>query len=121
MAQNMEREERRKKKHRRVRKKVFGWPEKPRLFVNKTRRHVYAQLIDDFTQRTITGVSTLTPEIKTDFDRGNCKAAHAVGKLIAEKALDSGINEVVFDRGGFQYHGRVAAVAEGAREGGLEL
>lgn len=121
MANNMKREERRKKKHRRVRKKVFGWPDRPRLFVNKSRRHIYVQLIDDFTQQTITGASSLSPSIKEEYDRGNCEAAREVGKLIAEKALENGIEKVVFDRGGFKYHGRIAAVAEGAREGGLEL
>ncbi len=117
----LSREERRKKKHKRVRKKVFGWPGRPRLAVNKSRKHVYAQLVDDFTNRTLTGVSSLTPEIKERYDRGNREAAREVGRVIARRALDEGIEKVVFDRGGFEYHGRIAAVAEGAREEGLEL
>ncbi len=117
----LSREERRKKKHKRVRKKVFGWPGKPRLAVKKSRKHIYAQLVDDFTNRTLTGVSSLTPAVKDKFDRGNCEAAREVGRLIAKKALDEGIERVVFDRGGYEYHGRIAAVAEGAREEGLEV
>lgn len=115
------RKERRKKKHKRVRKKVFGRPSKPRLFVYKSSKHVYAQLIDDFLNRTITGVSTLTPEIKENHDRGNTDAAFDVGKLLAERAQDEGIDTVVFDRGGYPYHGRVKSVAEGARDGGLNF
>jgi len=118
---SLSREERRKRKHRRVRKKVFGWPSRPRLFVYKSLRHIYAQLIDDFSNRTITGVSSLTPVIREDFDRGNQQAAREVGRLLGEKALERGIEEVVFDRGGYPYHGRVEAVAEGAREAGLDF
>ncbi len=121
MTVKVNRKERRKKKHRRVRKKVFGRPDRPRLFVNKTRRHIYLQLIDDFTSRVLTGVSSLTPEIREEYARGNCDAARAVGKLLAERAAEVGIKEVVFDRGGFKYHGRIAAVAEGAREAGLNF
>lgn len=117
----LSREERRKRKHRRVRKKVFGWPNRPRLFVYKSLRHIYAQLIDDFSNRTITGVSSLTPQIREDFDRGNKEAAQEVGRLLAEKALERGIERVVFDRGGYPYHGRVEAVAEGARDAGLDF
>ncbi len=117
----MNSKQRRKKKHRRVRKKVFGTPSKPRLCVTKSQKHVYAQLIDDFSQRTLTGVSSQTPDIKDKFDRGNCEAAHEVGRLIAKKAQDLGFDSVVFDRGGFIYHGRIAAVAEGAREAGLQF
>ena len=117
----MTQNDRRKKKHKRVRKKVFGLPSRPRLFVYKSNQHIYAQLIDDFRTKTIMGVSSLTPEIKEAHDRGNGEAAHSVGKLLAEKARDQGIEKVVFDRGGYPYHGRVKAVAEGAREGGLEF
>lgn len=115
------REERRKRKHKRVRQNVFGVPSRPRLFVYKSLRHIYAQLIDDFSNRTITGVSSLTPEIRDRFDRGNTDAARAVGELLGDKALERGIEEVVFDRGGYPYHGRVEAVAEGAREAGLDF
>ena len=114
-------EEQRKKKHKRVRKKVSGTPSQPRLFVYKSNDHVYAQLIDDFRSKTLTGVSTLSPEVRDEYDRGNCEAAEAVGELIAEKAQEMDIDTVVFDRGGYPYHGRVKAVAEGAREGGLEF
>lgn len=121
MSPQSNREERRKKKHKRVRKKVSGRPSKPRLFVYKSHRHIYAQLIDDFRNETITGVSSMTPEIREDHDRGNCDAAFDVGQLIAEKAQENGIDQVVFDRGGYPYHGRVKAVADGAREGGLDF
>jgi len=121
MSRNLSSEERRKKKHKRVRKKVSGDPTCPRLFVYKSSKHIYAQLIDDFTGRTITGVSSQTPEIRDQYDRGNEEASRAVGELIADRAQDRGFEEVVFDRGGYNYHGRVQAVAEGAREGGLEF
>lgn len=113
--------ERRKKKHKRVRKKVSGTPSRPRLFVFKSSRHIYAQLIDDFTSTTLTGISSQTPEIREEYGRGNVEAAYAVGEEIADWAQDNGIEQVVFDRGGFEYHGRIKAVADGAREGGLEL
>lgn len=121
MGNQSSREEQRKKKHKRVRKKVRGRPSKPRLFVYKSRQHIYAQLIDDFRNYTLTGVSSLTPEIREEYDRGNKEAAFEVGKLIAEKASENDIDQAVFDRGGYPYHGRVKAVAEGAREGGLEI
>lgn len=121
MSPNLDREERRKKKHKRVRKKVSGRPSKPRLFVYKSHRHIYAQLIDDFRNITLTGVSSQTPEIREEYDRGNCDAAFEVGKMIAEEAQERNIDKVVFDRGGYPYHGRVKSVAEGAREGGLDF
>ncbi|MFB6226820.1 MAG: 50S ribosomal protein L18 [bacterium] len=121
MTPKMSSEERRKKKHKRVRKKVSGRPSQPRLFVYKSNNHIYAQLIDDFRNETLTAASSLSPEIRDDYDRGNCEAARAVGELIAEKAEDMNIDTVVFDRGGYPYHGRVKAVAEGARDGGLEF
>lgn len=121
MSSNLTRDERRKKRHKRVRKKVRGYPGCPRLFVYKTRKHVYAQLIDDFMNHTLTGASSQTPEIREGFPRGNKEAARAVGKKIAERADEFGVDQVVFDRGGFQYHGRIKAVAEGAREGGLDF
>ena len=104
-------------RHRRVRKKVSGSSERPRLAVYRSNRHVYAQLIDDVAGRTIAAASTLT-----DAEGDDPKArAKAVGVAIAAKAKDAGVTSVTFDRGGFIYHGRVEAVAEGAREGGLEL
>ena len=105
-----------RKRHRRVRKKVLGTADRPRLAVYRSNRHIYAQLIDDFAGATLLSASSLAN------GDGDPKArAKSVGSQIAEKAKKAGIERVVFDRGGFKYHGRVQAVAEGAREGGLEL
>ncbi len=105
------------KRHRRVRKKVFGSPERPRLAVYRSNKYVYAQLIDDFAGRTLAAASS-----RESGNGDDPKArAKAVGRAIAEQAKGAGITRVTFDRGGFKYHGRVRAVAEGAREGGLEL
>ncbi len=107
------------RRHRRVRGKISGTTERPRLDVFRSSKHIYAQIIDDTTGKTLASASSA----EKDFDGygGNIEAAQKVGKAIAEKALKAGIKTVVFDRGGFVYHGRVKAVAEGAREGGLEL
>ncbi len=105
------------RRHRRVRKKVTGTAEKPRLAVYKSNRHVYAQMIDDFAGRTLVAASTVV-----DANGGDPKErAKAVGSVLAKRAKEAGITRVTFDRGGFKYHGRVRAVAEGAREGGLEF
>ena len=105
------------RRHRRVRKKVTGTPERPRLAVYRSNKHIYAQVIDDFAGRTLASASTLA-----DANGGDPKArAKAVGAAVAAKAKQAGVTRVTFDRGGFRYHGRVRAVAEGAREGGLEL
>jgi len=117
---------RRKRRHLRVRKKVFGTPDRPRLCVYKSLKHTYAQLIIDEVGkpcRTILGVSTLSPELREELKnvKGKVEKAKLVGKLLAKKALEMGIREVVFDRAGYKYHGRVKAVAEGAREGGLKF
>jgi large subunit ribosomal protein L18 len=119
-----EREARRVRRHRRVRRKVTGSPERPRLVVHRSLKHIQGHVVDDVTGRVIVGVSTLVPELKAE--RGNDEAtktslSKAAGKLLAEKAKAAGITRVVFDRGGYLYHGRVAAFAEGAREGGLEF
>jgi large subunit ribosomal protein L18 len=107
----------RRKRHARVRKRVVGSPERPRLAVYRSNRHVYAQLVDDFGGRTLAAASTLA-----DANGANPKErAKAVGVALAARAKDAGISRAVFDRGGFRYHGRVAAVAQGAREGGLEV
>lgn len=104
-------------RHRRVRKKVVGTAERPRLAVFRSNRHIYAQLIDDFAGRTLVAASTLK-----DANGGDPKAkAKAVGTALAQRAKEAGVTRVAFDRGGFKYHGRVQAVAEGAREGGLEF
>jgi large subunit ribosomal protein L18 len=110
------RSEARQKRHRRVRKKVLGTPERPRLAVYRSNRQIYAQLIDDVAGRTLVSSDSLKGNGKDPKDR-----AKAVGKDIADKAKKAGITAVTFDRGGFKFHGRVAAVAEGAREAGLEL
>lgn len=110
----------RTKRHLRVRKKISGTPECPRLNVFRSLKHIYAQIIDDTTGRTLVAASTLEASLK-DQKGGNKEAARAVGKLVAEKALAAGIKDVVFDRGGYVYHGRVMELAEGAREGGLQF
>lgn len=110
------------RRHRRIRKKVEGTPECPRLAVFRSNLHIYAQLIDDVGQHTLVAASTLEPSLKEQLSYGsNCEASAAVGKLIAEKALAKGIEQVVFDRGGNLYHGRVRALAEAAREAGLQF
>lgn len=115
-----QKEERRIRRHKRVRKKVFGTSSRPRLCVYKSLKHIYTQLIDDEAQRVITGVSTLTPGIREKIKNGgNKEAAKLVGKMIAEKALALGIKQVVFDRNGFKYHGRIKTLADSAREAGL--
>lgn len=116
----------RKRRHLRVRKKISGTPERPRLCVFRSSKHTYAQLVDDVSGRVLTAASTLEKpiremELPPDTPHPKVAIAKEVGKRIAEKALQLGIKQVVFDRGGYKYHGRVAAVAEGAREGGLEL
>jgi large subunit ribosomal protein L18 len=103
------------RRHRRVRKKVSGTPERPRLAVYRSNRHVYAQLIDDTSGRTLASAATSGNGDKP------VALAKKVGSEIAEKAKAQGISRAVFDRGGFMYHGRIQAVAEGAREGGLEF
>lgn len=107
------------KRHRRVRKNISGTAERPRLNVFRSLNNIYAQIIDDTKGVTLVAASSLDK----DFEGygGNVEAAKAVGKKVAEKAAAAGIKQVVFDRGGYVYHGRVAALAEGAREGGLEF
>ena len=110
------------RKHVRVRKKISGTPEKPRLNVYRSLKHIYAQVIDDKSGRTLVAASTLDEALKGKIQNGgNKEAAREVGKLIAQRALDKGITSVVFDRGGYIYHGRVKELAEGAREAGLNF
>ena len=112
----------RKRKHVRVRKKLSGTSECPRLCVYRSNAHIYAQIIDDESQTTLASASTLDKEIKGSVSVGsNIEAAKAVGKLIAERAQAKDIKVVVFDRSGYLYHGRVQALAEAAREAGLEF
>jgi large subunit ribosomal protein L18 len=105
------------RRHARVRKKVAGTAERPRLAVYRSNRHIYVQLIDDRAAATLAAAS----DAEIDAAKGKTDRAKQVGKLIADKAKGAGIERVVFDRGGRQFHGRVAAVAEGAREGGLQI
>lgn len=109
----------RDKRHMRVRAKISGTPEKPRLCVFRSLNHIYAQIIDDVNGCTLVSASS----VEKDFEGygGNCEAARKVGMLVAQRAVEKGIEQVVFDRGGYIYHGRVKALAEGAREGGLKF
>ncbi len=109
------------RKHVRVRKKISGTSAKPRLAVFRSARHIYAQIIDDVAGSTLVSASTLDEALKGQGYTGNKSAAKTVGKLVAEKALEKGIKQVVFDRGGYIYHGRVKELADGAREAGLEF
>lgn len=119
MIKKTSRSEIRERKHARVRAKISGTPERPRLCVFRSLSHIYAQVIDDVNSKTLVSASTLDKALEGY--GGNIEAAKAVGKLVAERALEAGIKTVVFDRGGYVYHGRVAALAESAREAGLEF
>jgi large subunit ribosomal protein L18 len=110
----------RARRHRRVRKRVTGTAERPRLAVFRSNKHISAQVIDDVGGRTLASATTVESSIKTS-GGGNKGAATTVGTLVAERAKAAGVSQVVFDRGGFRYHGRVAALAEAAREAGLEF
>jgi len=111
----------RSRRHSRIRKRVFGTQERPRLNVYRSTAHIYAQVIDDTTGRTLASATSLDASIKAATSGGNIAGAVAVGKLIAERALAAGISKVVFDRGGYLYHGRIKALADAAREGGLDF
>ncbi|HHU07499.1 MAG TPA: 50S ribosomal protein L18 [Clostridiaceae bacterium] len=112
----------RRRKHARVRKHIIGTAEKPRLCVFRSNSQIYAQIIDDSKGATLVSASSLEKTIKSDLEHGgNIAAAKAVGKSVGEKALAEGIKEVVFDRAGYIYTGRVAALADGAREAGLKF
>ncbi len=113
----------RERRHLRIRKKIKGTSERPRLCVYRSNKHIYAILVDDSQNRVITSVSTLTKEIRENKNekKGKIEISREVGRLIAKRALKLKIEKVVFDRGGYLYHGRVKALAEGAREGGLKF
>ena len=104
----------------RVRKKIFGLAERPRLVVSKSAKHITAQVIDDTQGRTLVSASTMEPDLRS-FDGDKSAKAKRVGELVAERAQAAGVSSAVFDRAGNKYHGRVAALADGAREGGLAL
>jgi large subunit ribosomal protein L18 len=112
----------RKIRHSRVRRKVSGTAEHPRLCVFRSLSHIYAQLVDDQLGHTIVSASTLDPVIRSELEgKQKVQVAALVGRLVARRAVERGISGVVFDRGGYKYHGRVKALAEAAREGGLEF
>lgn len=112
----------RERRHKRVRKKVFGNPERLRLFVYPSLNHIYAQIIDDTKGHTLVSASSLDREFKEkESHKGNVETARQVGLLLAKKALEKGIKKVVFDRAGHLYHGRLKVLAEAVREGGLEF
>ena len=113
--------EARSRRHRRIRKKVCGNPERPRFSVFRSLNHIYAQIIDDFRGNTIVSASSLEREFTGERHRGNVVAAKKVGELIAKRAMEKGVTRVVFDRGGYLYHGRIKALADSAREAGLDF
>jgi large subunit ribosomal protein L18 len=122
MIKHKDRNESRRRRHLRIRRSVRGAADRPRLSVFRSIAHIYAQVIDDQRNSTLVAASSLDPEIRTE--AGKAKKADAgrlVGRLIARRAKEKGVRRVVFDRGGYLYHGRVKALAEGAREGGLEF
>ncbi|WP_039764309.1 MULTISPECIES: 50S ribosomal protein L18 [Caldicellulosiruptor] len=122
MYKKVNRNEKRLIRHKRIRKKVFGTAERPRLCVYKSLKYIYAQIIDDEKGHTLVAASSLEPEIKSRLtSTKSIEAAQYIGRVIAERAKEKGITKVVFDRGGYPYHGRVKALADAAREAGLEF
>ncbi|GMG97869.1 LSU ribosomal protein L18P [Tepidimicrobium xylanilyticum] len=122
LLKKVSRNEMRKNRHLRIRKKVYGTPERPRLNVYKSNNHIYAQIIDDIKGHTLASASTLDKELRGELNSTkNVEAAKLVGQLIGRRALEKGIKEVVFDRGGYIYHGKIKELAEGAREAGLKF
>ena len=109
-------------RHKRIRKHVGGAPERPRLNVFRSLRHIYAQVIDDSRGHTLVSASTIDPEVEAQIQGlSKTEQARVVGRTLAQRALDQGVSQVIFDRGGYKYHGRVKALADAAREGGLEF
>ena len=118
------RETQRLRRHQRVRRKVTGTPERPRLVVHRSLKHIHGQLVDDVSGKVLMGISTTAAELRsmrTKDEADKTALSKEAGKRLAEKAKEAGIEAVVFDRGGYLYHGRIAAFAEGAREGGLQF
>ncbi|MDX2272527.1 MAG: 50S ribosomal protein L18 [Cyanobacteriota bacterium] len=110
------------RRHQRIRRKVAGTAERPRLAIFRSHQHIYAQVIDDLAQRTLVSASTVDKEIREQLtSSATCEAATIVGRTVAERAMQAGVTQVVFDRGGKLYHGRVQALAEAAREAGLDF
>ena len=116
-----QRREGRLRRHRRVRKKVHGTAERPRLAVHRSNKHITVQVIDDDSGRTLASASTTEPDVRGSGSGSTVAAATKVGQVVAQRAKAAGVEKVVYDRGGYVYHGRVAAVAEAAREAGLEF
>lgn len=110
-----------RRRHTRIRRRIFGTSERPRLSVFRSNHHIYAQIIDDTAHNTLVAASTLEPSVREQGEGATQAGSAVVGRLIAERALEKGIREVVFDRGGKLYHGRVAALADAAREAGLSF
>ena len=122
MVSKVNRSEVRVNKHRRLRSRLSGTPERPRLAVFRSNNHMYAQIIDDTVGKTLVSASTLQKDVKAELEQTNTVAAAAyLGTVIGKKAVEAGIEEVVFDRGGFVYHGKVKALADAAREAGLKF
>ena len=121
MGQRSGREEGRRRRHRRLRKKVAGLPERPRLCIFRSHQHLYAQLVDDVAGRTLLGWSTKDARLKQLGSTGTVAAAKEFGTLVAHDAAEKGVTRVVFDRGGYGYHGRVQALAEAVRAGGIQV
>jgi large subunit ribosomal protein L18 len=118
----LSREAHRERIHMRMRKRVVGTPERPRLCVHRSSRHIRAQVVDDTAGRTLASASSLDKDVRTAIrGGGNIAASKVVGKVVADRARAKGIEQVVFDRGGYQYHGRIEALAEAAREAGLKF
>lgn len=113
----------RKKKHYRIRKKVIGTLEIPRMSIFRSLRHIYVQLVDDINGKSMLSCSTLSKKFRESIKEGknNKQSASLLGKIVADTALEKGIKKVVFDRGGYKYHGRIQALAESARKGGLQF
>ena len=120
MLKKADKNAKRLQRHKRVRRKVFGTPQRPRLCVFRSSNNIYAQIIDDVNAVTLVSASTVDKELKVNAG-GNKEAAKMIGEAVAKRALDKGITEVVFDRGGYVYHGRVQTLAESAREAGLKF
>jgi large subunit ribosomal protein L18 len=122
MLKHKDRNESRRRRHLRIRRAVRGNADRPRLSVFRSLAHIYAQVIDDHRRATLVAASSLDPEIRTEASNAKkSEAGRLVGRLLARRAKEKGVGRVVFDRGGYLYHGRVKALAEGAREGGLEF
>ena len=122
MLKKADKNAKRLQRHKRVRRKVFGTPQRPRLCVFRSSNNIYAQIIDDTNRVTLVAASSLDEAVKGAVNHtGNKEAAIMVGEMVAKKAVEKGITEVVFDRGGYIYHGRIKELAEGAREAGLKF